>query len=322
MKTIISPVNKDLLEKELTHEKFIRETNNGNNEIYIFSHEDSPNLIREIGRLREITFRDAGGGSGKDCDIDDYDLSLKPFKQLIVWNPRDKEIIGGYRFIHGKDLLDTEGGGNVISPTSKLFHISDKFKKEYLKKTIELGRSFVQPLYQPMNNIRKGMYSLDNIWDGLGAIIIDNPNIKYLFGKVTMYPHYNPDARDILLYFLNKYFPDKEKLIYPKKPLKYITEPEVLENIFTEGNFSEDYKILFQKIRSNNEQIPPLMNAYMNLSATMKIFGTSVNKNFGNVEETGIIITIKDIYLKKKERHFSTYKKKVLKNLEWLKKRK
>ena len=319
MKTIIPPVDRKLLEKELTQEKFVRDTNNGNNKIYIFSHEDSPNLMREIGRLREVTFRDAGGGSGKDCDIDDYDLSSKPFKQMIVWNPIDKEIIGGYRFIHGKDLFDT-ADNNVVSPTSKLFYISDKFKDKYLRHTIELGRSFVQPLYQPINNIRKGMYSLDNIWDGLGAIIIDNPDIKYLFGKVTMYPHYNQNARDILLYFLNKYFPDNEKLVYPKEPIKFVTEPEILENIFTEGNFNDDYKILVQKIRSMKEQIPPLMNAYMNLSATMKTFGTSVNKTFGDVEETGIIITIKDIFPKKKDRHFLTYKKKVLKNLEWLKK--
>ena len=201
-----------------------------------------------------------------------------------------------------------------------MFYISDKFKDKYLRHTIELGRSFVQPLYQPINNIRKGMYSLDNIWDGLGAIIIDNPDIKYLFGKVTMYPHYNQNARDILLYFLNKYFPDNEKLVYPKEPIKFVTEPEILENIFTEGNFNDDYKILVQKIRSMKEQIPPLMNAYMNLSATMKTFGTSVNKTFGDVEETGIIITIKDIFPKKKDRHFLTYKKKVLKNLEWLKK--
>ena len=252
-------------------------------------------------------------------------VKLKQIEKNVVWDKQKTKIV---RYIKAKNrnMLDNifeDSVQNKMLLTTWLNYFSDFYrKKEYLKKTIELGRSFVQPLYQPMNNIRKGMYSLDNIWDGLGAIIIDNPNIKYLFGKVTMYPHYNPGARDILLYFLNKYFPDKEKLVYPKKPLKYITEPEVLENIFTEGNFSEDYKILFQKIRSNNEQIPPLMNAYMNLSATMKIFGTSVNKNFGNVEETGIIITIKDIYLKKKERHFSTYKKKVLKNLEWLKKRK
>lgn len=308
METIIPQVDAELLENELTDEKFVRDTNNGHNKIYIFSHEDSPQLMKEVGRLREITFRDAGGGTGKCCDIDDYDVSAKPFKQLIVWNPNDKEITGGYRFIHGRDVIDSKTG-KIKSPTTKLFNISDKFKKDYLKYTIELGRSFVQPLYQPFNNIRKGMYSLDNLWDGLGAIIFDNPDIKYLFGKVTMYRHYDSLARDILLFFLSKYFPDKEKLVYPKEALKLITDTKILKNIFTGCNYNEDYKILVKKIRGLNEQIPPLVNAYMNLSSTMKTFGTTINESFGGVEETGIIVTVNDIYDIKKDRHISTYKK-------------
>jgi hypothetical protein len=311
METIISPIDRSLLEKELTKEKFVRKTNNGNNSIYIFSNFDSPNLMKEIGRLRELTFRDAGGGTGKSMDIDKYDTSETPFKQLIVWNPIDKEIIGGYRFIHCKELKVDENG-IVNSPTSKLFKYSKKFINEYLSYTIELGRSFVQPIYQPTNNIRKGMYSLDNIWDGLGALVIDNPDVKYLFGKVTMYPRFDSLARDLVLFFMSKYFPDKEKLIFPYKPLKLTTENKILENIFTGCNYDEDYKILIQKVRGLNEQIPPLFNAYMNLSATMKTFGTSYNESFGNVEETGIIVTVEDIYDFKKDRHLSSYKEIIL----------
>ncbi|MBI9036867.1 MAG: GNAT family N-acetyltransferase [Bacteroidales bacterium] len=310
METIISPIDKSLLEKELTKEKFIRKTNNGDNSIYIFSNYDSPNLMKEIGRLRELTFRDAGGGTGKSMDIDKHDISETPFKQLIVWNPVDKEIIGGYRFIHCKELTVNEKG-IVSSPTSKLFKYSKKFIKDYLPYTIELGRSFVQPTYQPTNNIRKGMYSLDNIWDGLGALVIDNPDVKYLFGKVTMYPRFDSLARDLVLFFMCKYFPDKEKLIFPYKPLKLSTENKVLKSIFTGCNYDEDYKILIQKVRGLNEQIPPLFNAYMNLSATMKTFGTAYNESFGNVEETGIIVTVEDIYDFKKDRHLSSYKEDV-----------
>ena len=311
METIISPIDRSLLEKELTKEKFVRKTNNGNNSIYIFSNFDSPNLMKEIGRSRELTFRDAGGGTGKSMDIDKYDTSETPFKQLIVWNPIDKEIIGGYRFIHCKELKVDENG-IVNSPTSKLFKYSKKFINEYLSYTIELGRSFVQPIYQPTNNIRKGMYSLDNIWDGLGALVIDNPDVKYLFGKVTMYPRFDSLARDLVLFFMSKYFPDKEKLIFPYKPLKLTTENKILENIFTGCNYDEDYKILIQKVRGLNEQIPPLFNAYMSLSATMKTFGTSYNESFGNVEETGIIVTVEDIYDFKKDRHLSSYKEIIL----------
>lgn len=308
METIIPPVDRELIMSELTKERFVRDTNNGKNEIYIITHHDSPNVMREIGRLREITFRDAGGGTGKAIDIDDYDIAGVAFKQLIVWNPRDKEIIGGYRFIHCKDLPVKEDG-TVWTPTAKLFWYSEKFMEEYIPYTIELGRSFVQPFYQPTINIRAGMYSLDNLWDGLGAVVIDHPDIKYLFGKVTMYPSFDRLARDLILFFIEKYFPDKEKLVRPHNPVPLSTDEKVLDNIFTGCNYDENYRILVQQVRSLNEGIPPLFNAYMNLSPTMKTFGTALNDNFGNVEETGIIVTVRDIYDYKKDRHISTYKK-------------
>jgi hypothetical protein len=305
METIISPVDRNLLEKELTDKIFVRDTNYGNNKIFIFTCKDSPNLLREVGRLREITFRYAGGGTGKSFDIDKYDTSDIPFKQLIVWNPRDKEIIGGYRFLHCKEM-QINNKGIVQTPTSKLFNFSNKFIKEYLPYTIELGRSFVQPNYQPTFNIRKGLHSLDNIWDGLGAVVIDSPDVKYLFGKVTMYPQFDSIARDLILFFLDKYFPDKEHLVFPHEPFKINTDKKIIAHIFTGCNYEENYKILLQKVRSLNEQFPPLINAYMNLSSTMKTFGTALNEAFGNVLETGIIVTIKDIYDIKKERYLYT----------------
>lgn len=309
MQTVISPVDLEKLEKELKQEIFVRETNNGNNEIYVFDANHCPNLMREVGRLREITFRDAGGGTGKALDIDAYDTSEVPFKQLIVWNPDDKAITGGYRFIRGNEILKTSGKNDIKSPTARLFKLSDKFINEFLPYSVELGRSFVQPNYQPLNNLRKGMYSLDNLWDGLGAIVTDFPDTKYLFGKVTMYPQYDRLARDLVLYFLHKRFPDPDELLTPYKPLKIETDQKILKNIFTGCNYDEDFKILVQHVRRLKENVPPLVNAYMNLSATMRIFGTALNPNFGNVEETGIMVTIEDIYDIKKNRHISTYKK-------------
>lgn len=308
METIISPVDTQLLLKELTDEKFVRETNNGRNKIYIFHAENSPNLMKEVGRLREITFRDAGGGTGKACDVDDYDREKGLFDQLIVWNPEDEEIVGGYRIAHGKNIR-VDPDGRVHSPTARLFKYSDKFISDFLPVSVELGRSFVQPNYQPTFNLRKGMYSLDNLWDGLGAIIIDNPDVKYLFGKVTMYKHYDALARDLILFFMAKHFPDKDELMEPREPLKITTSKKVLESIFSGHNYDEDYKILVQKVRKLNEGIPPLVNAYMNLSSTMRVFGTALNEHFGGVEETGIMITFQDIFDKKKDRHLSTYKK-------------
>jgi len=307
MKTIIPPVDKQLLVAELNEDRFLRNTNNGNNEIYLVTDNDSPNVVREIGRLREVTFRDAGGGTGKELDIDAYDKGEYAFKQLVLWDPQEKEIIGGYRYIHCSNL-EILDDGSVKSPTAKLFKYSDKFVSDYFPHTIELGRSFVQPLYQPTFNLRRGMYALDNLWDGIGAVIVDNADVKYMFGKVTMYPEFDALARDMILFFLHKYFPDNERLIYPVEPLVIETSDKILNSIFAGCNYDEDYKILIQKVRKLGENVPPLVNAYMNLSATMKTFGTAVNHNFGNVEETGILLTVKDIFPVKKDRHLSSYK--------------
>ncbi|HZX62840.1 MAG TPA: GNAT family N-acetyltransferase [Bacteroidales bacterium] len=306
MEPIIPPVDKALLKEELAEAHFVRNTNNGRNKIYIFTAHSSPNLMREVGRLREDTFRDAGGGTGKAIDIDEYDIAEKPFIQLIVWNPIDKDIVGGYRFIHGKNIPCNKHGA-LNSATAELFDFSDHFVRDYLPVSIELGRSFVQPEYQPTINFKKGMYSLDNLWDGLGAMIIDNHDVKYFFGKMTMYPDYNRTARDIILYFLKKYFPDHEQLMTPKKPVQMETDEQYLESFFTGADYQENYKILVHEIRNHNEHIPPLVNAYMNLSPTMTTFGTAINHEFGEVEETGIMIKIPDIYPRKKERHLTTY---------------
>jgi hypothetical protein len=304
MENIIPPVPREILEKELTPDLLLRKTNAGNNLIYVVNYHNAPNVTLEIGRLREITFRDAGGGTGKSYDLDDYDTEENPFQQLLVWNPTDKEIVGGYRYLHCRDLKP-DINNLYHTPTFKLFKYSDEFLKYYLPYTIELGRSFVQPNYQPTNNIRKGMYSLDNIWDGLGAVILQNPDARYYFGKITMYPDYNTEARDLILYFMQKYFGDNHKLVFPYHPIKLATDIEVLKTAFEYNVYEKDYKVLIQKVRSLGESIPPLVNAYMNLSSTMKFFGTAINPGFGEVEESGILITIADIYGMKIDRHLS-----------------
>lgn len=309
MQPIIPPVEKNFLQQELSKEKFVRDTNYGLNKIYIVTQHNAPNTLREIGRLREISFRAGGGGTGKECDMDDFDTAPVCYKQLIVWNPADKEIVGGYRFLLLRDA-ERDEKGNLKLSTSHYFRFSEKFVTEYAPYTIELGRSFVQPQYQPSTGNRKGLFSLDNLWDGLGAIHVDNPEIRYFFGKMTMYLHFNPKARDMLLYFLNFYFPDNEKLVIPHKPLPYHTDVLEFASLFLkEMAFKEAHAVLNQQVRSLGENIPPLFNSYMNLSPTMKTFGTAQNDEFGSVEETGIMITIADIYESKKERHIASYKK-------------
>lgn len=305
---IISSIAREALEGELTKEKFLRTTNYGNNHIYVITHNDSPNVMLEVARLREISFRTAGGGTGKAADMDEYDTGSIPYKQLIVWDPIAKEIIGGYRYILGYEVEKDENGKPKLA-TSGLLEYSEKFVEEYLPITIELGRSFVQPKYQPSKESRKGLFSLDNLWDGLGALVVDYPEIKYFFGKVTMYAHFNPVARDMILFFMHKFFPDEEKLTWPKDPLSYKTDISAFDTLFTGETFEQNHKILFQKVRELGENIPPLVNSYMVISPSMKTFGTAWNDDFGGVEETGILIRIADIYDNKKERHIKSYKK-------------
>jgi hypothetical protein len=307
-KEIIPPVDKELLEQELTEDKFVRKTNYGGNLLFILSHKDSPNLMREIGRLRELSFRHGGGGTGLEIDIDEFDISDDPYHQLIVWDPQHREILGGYRFYIPNPGTKGDDIAKRLS-TSHLFHFSDKFKNEYMPHMIELGRSFVQPAYQSTNRARKGIYALDNLWDGLGALVVHNPDKKYFFGKVTMYTHFNKSARNLILYFLKKQFGDKERLLYPIEPLDLNWNETELDAEFDGKDYKENYKILSKKVRSHHENIPPLINAYMNLSPSMKVFGTIVNKEFGDVEETGILITVADLYEEKLERHVSTYKR-------------
>ncbi len=302
---IISPIPRETLIKELTSDIFVRPTNNADNEIYIFQGDSKPNLMQEIGRLRELSFRKAGGGTGKSVDIDEFDTGDFSYWQLIVWNPEEQEIVGGYRFSFCANAKDSEG--NFHLSTREIFSYSDRLKSDYFPFTIELGRSFVQPNFQPSADSRKGIFSLDNLWDGLGALVVKHPEIKYFFGKVTMYADFQRDARNLILGFMNAFFPDNEQLVHLQSPViigdEYSDFIKELKNL----SFKEAHKLLTQKVREFGTHIPPLFNAYMSLSPTMKTFGTAINHHFGDVEETGIMVTIEDIYEQKKDRHISSY---------------
>lgn len=305
---IIKPIPKEILKKELTPERLLRTTNKSHNEIYVVTAHNAPNVMKEIGRLREIAFRTAGGGTGKAMDIDEFDTMDDPCRQLIVWNPEDEEIIGGYRYLFGDDWKYDDNGQPILA-TSHMFHFSDKFLKEYAPYTVELGRSFVSLEYQIVRKNTKSIFALDNLWDGLGALTVINPHCKYFFGKMTMYPSYIRRGRDMILYFLKKHFDDKENLIVPIKPLKIETPEAELANIFTGKTFKDDYRILNHNIRELGYNIPPLINAYMNLSPTMKLFGTAINYGFGDVEETGILIAVDEIFEEKRIRHIESFVK-------------
>lgn len=310
MQDIIKPIDRTILKAELTQEKKLRRTNKSNNEIYIVTAHDAPHVMQEIGRLREIAFRHYGGGTGLPMDIDEYDTMENAYRQLIVWSPEEEQILGGYRFLRGADVKFDEAGKPILA-TAHLFDFSKKFIEEILPSTVELGRSFVTLEYQSTRtgNNAKGLFVLDNLWDGLGALSVIDPSLQYFFGKVTMYNTYNTEARDLILSFLRMHFKDPEKLVSPIHPLQTNIDQERMEALFHYDNFKENYKILNQEVRKFGINVPPLVNAYMSLSPKMRVFGTAINHEFGEVEETGILIAIDEILEEKKKRHIETYLK-------------
>lgn len=308
MQDIIKPIDRALLKAELTKEKKLRSTNKSNNDIYVVTAHDAPNVMREIGRLREIAFRYYGGGTGYEVDIDEFDTMEDAYRQLIVWSPESEQILGGYRFLCGSDVKFDENGKPILA-TSHLFNFSDKFNKEFLPYTVELGRSFVTLEYQSTRAAAGGLFVLDNLWDGLGALSVVDPSLQYYFGKVTMYNTYNTEARNMILYFLGMHFPDADRLVTPICPLKTDMDTEKMKALFRYDNFKDNYKVLNQEVRKFGINVPPLVNAYMSLSPKMRMFGTAINHEFGEVEETGILIPINEILEEKKKRHIETYLK-------------
>ena len=319
MQDIIKPIDRALLKAELTKEKMLRKTNKSNNEIYVITAHDAPHVMQEIGRLREIAFRNNGGGTGFSVDIDEFDTMGNAYRQLIVWCPENEEILGGYRFLCGTDV-QLDPNGKPILATSHLFNYSDTFIQKYLPHTVELGRSFVSLEYQATRcGNPKGLFVLDNLWDGLGALSVIDPSLQYYFGKVTMYNTYNVEARNLILYFLNMHFPDYEKLVTPIVPLQTDIDVKKMQDIFQYDNFKENYKVLNQEVRKFGINVPPLVNAYMSLSPKMRVFGTAINHEFGEVEETGILIAINEILEEKKKRHIETYLKEEGQSIELIK---
>ena len=306
MEEIIQPVSREVLKAELTPERYLRSTNKSNNEIYIVTYQQAPNVVREIGRLREVAFRAAGGGTGMALDLDEFDVCDHPYYQLVVWCPETEEILGGYRFLPGSEIEFEENGQPRLA-TGHMFHFSESFLKDYIRDTVELGRSFVTLEYQSTREVRKSLFALDNLWDGLGALTVVIPGLKYFFGKMTMYPSFNRQARDMILYFLNKHFGDKDRLVWPEEPLHWEMDEGELSRIFHEDSFREDYRILNTEVRRVGYNIPPLVNAYMGLSPTMRVFGTAVNHDFGEVEETGILIAVDEILEEKRMRHIDSF---------------
>lgn len=307
MKEIIPAVDKELLKKELTKKHFLRPTNKANNEIYDITAHEAPNVMREIARLRELSYRAGGGSTGEELDMDYMDTMDEPYHQIVVWNPEAEEIIGGYRYLHGKKCRFDDNGQPIIT-SAHLYHYSDYFIKDYLPYTIELGRAFVQPKYQTRDMGMKSIFALDNTWDGLGAVVYSNPDVKFLIGKVTIYPSFDPISRDLIYAFLRRFCYDRKGLFEPYKPIGISLEAqEIADEIFEGDNPQINYHLLQKAIRSRGSVIPPMFSAYLSLTTELKFFGNALNDELANVYETGIMIEVADINQDKILRYIGSY---------------
>ena len=308
MNTIIDPVPVELLKAELTKSKKLEDTNKGHNELYIVTWQNSPNVVTEIGRLRELAFREAGGSTGNSIDLDEYDKMENPYKQLIVWDPDNEAIIGGYRFLFGSDATFDEKGQPVLA-SSHQFRFSQKFINEYLPHVIELGRNFVAPEYQSSKGGAKSIYAFDNLWDGLVAIIMKHPDLLYFFGKITIYPSYDYIAKDLIYHFLWKHYGDKEELVRPWDDQSIMpgSDPQLMDLVVSQDDLLEDYKLLKGAARMRGVNVPPNVTAYISITSEMLMFGTAVNRLMHNIEDTAVLIPFDEIYHDKKSRHIGAY---------------
>lgn len=289
---IIPPVAREALERELAGLRPVAEAVRGGCRLYSFRAAEAPALMREVGRLREEAFRSAGGGTGREVDIDADDTACGGYRQIVAWDPRRRAVTGGYRYI-----VCAECDPRNIS-TSHYFHFSGEFRERYVPHAVELGRSFVAGASAA--GAARPLFSMDSLWQGLGAVVASHPGVRYLFGKVTVYRHYDVEARRLLMAFLRRFFGAGSRLIAAFAPE---AADDSCGGVFASGGYAENCALLHALLRRRGERVPPMINAYMRLCPSMQVFDTTVNRDFGDVYETAVLLPLEGMRSDKKDRY-------------------
>ena len=279
----------------------LRPSNKADNLIYDITAHECPNVMREIARLREISYREGGGSTGNEMDMDDMDTMARPYHQLIVWDPENRQTVGGYRYLLGSEAEIRDGQPYITS--AHLFHYSERFIREFLPYSVEFGRAFVQPMYQKREMGVKALFALDNIWDGIGALLYNHPEIRYLFGKVTIYPDYNSTARELIYNYLDRFHRGDRTLFAPYHEEKVQAIPTPFEG----DDLDQNYHLLQHAVREQGTVIPPMFTAYLNITDHLMFMGNAINDELSNVYETGIMVSMDTVYAEKKERYMAPY---------------
>ncbi len=293
----ISPAeDRRLIKKELKNSQLLGTTKDGK-KIYLYEWSDNnSSVLNEIGRLREISFRKVGEGSNKKRDIDKYD---RYYKHIILWDNEDLEIVGAYRIGVAKEILEQFGADALY--TNTLFEFNTNLY-HYLDDSIELGRSFVQPKYW-------GSRALDYLWQGIGAYLRNNPQIKYMYGPVSLSQSYPKVAKDMILYFYDSYFKDDENLVTPTLPYQINLDDDYMKKFVTElklDDYKQDFKLLKQALGFLELNVPTLYKQYADLceEGGIRFCAYNIDKDFANCVDSFILVEVAKIKEKQRKRYF------------------
>ena len=289
---IAHPEDRKILKKAIESCQLLGETADGKL-IYLYQHQQSSAIMREIGRLRELSFRAVGEGSGLRRDIDRFDSH---YQHLILWDKEDLEIVGAYRLADTAKILAEHGKEGLY--TASLFQFSDKMQP-YLAQGLELGRSFVQPRYW-------GKRSLDYLWYGIGAYLRQNPQVRYLFGGVSLSNTYPKAARDLMVYFYTLYFNDDQHTAISNSP--YDLPPTVLQALqanFSGNNYAEDFVQLKHLLANMGVSIPTLYKQYSELCEPggVKFLAFGTDPDFADCIDGLVLVDIHQIKAQKRARY-------------------
>ncbi|MFW6307609.1 MAG: GNAT family N-acetyltransferase, partial [Campylobacterales bacterium] len=292
-KCIAHQEDRQKLKKELSECELLGKTSDGK-KIYLADYDKDSSIIRELGRLREYSFRKVGEGTGKKRDIDKYDVY---YRHLVLWDEDELEIVGAYRLGESDTIMQMDEGKDSFY-TSSLFDLNDSFEP-YLSNSIELGRSFVQPKYW-------GSRALDYLWFGIGAYIRTRPNLKYMFGPVSMSASYPKLARNLLIFFYKNYFGSDDDIVVSKN--RYImTKKEIDEcrNIFSCDDYVADFKVLKQTLSNMNISVPTLYRQYSELceEGGVKFLDFGEDKDFENCIDGFLLLEVEKIKDSKRKRY-------------------
>lgn len=293
-KNVIHPVSARQLRSQIYNNEFIGQTTDGK-KIFLVEYQKSKDIIREIARLRELTFRKVGEGTGTKKDTDRFD---KYYKHIVLWDDNQLEIVGSYRLADGKSVL-TELNSDAFY-TSTLFKFNNNFIP-LLFNAVELGRSFVQSKY--WNSL-----ALDYLWQGIGKYLSINQHIRYLFGPVSLSNNYSSEAKEMIVYFFSKWFPPKREYIHSFNPFELSKNSvEKLNQIFKFDDYQKELAILKNLLNNLGFTIPVLYKQYADLCMPggVQFLGFNIDSNFGNCVDALILVDLYYLKENKKRRYLN-----------------